>query len=121
MGRSPSVQKPVSSLGSSSRTRRVESFGKVSSRISPSIPLVAPVSIIALCATYLAARWSTTLTRVGSSSVGRVVVVGMRTTLLVATGGRVSSMGAATISGCEFHGWSQKTQGSAGTTQNFLL
>ncbi|KAG6652622.1 hypothetical protein CIPAW_05G018900 [Carya illinoinensis] len=100
MGRSPSVQKPISSLGSSNRTGRAESFGKVSmSRINPSVPLVAAVSIMALCAAYLAARWSTTLTRVGSSSVGRVVAV--RTTSLVATGSRLTSIGAATISGCE--------------------
>ncbi|KAG2707316.1 hypothetical protein I3760_05G143000 [Carya illinoinensis] len=101
MGRSPSVQKPISSLGSSNRTGRVESFDKVSSRISPSIALVAAISIMALRATYLAARWSTTLTRVGSSSVGRVVAVGMRPTSLVATGGSMVSMGATTISGCE--------------------
>ncbi|KAG2724202.1 hypothetical protein I3760_01G006800, partial [Carya illinoinensis] len=92
---------PISSLGSSNRIGRVESFSKVSSRISPSVPLVATVNIMALRAAYLAVRWSTTLTRVGSSSVGRVGAVGMRATLLVATGGRVSSMGAATISGCE--------------------
>ncbi|KAG2664134.1 hypothetical protein I3760_16G065600 [Carya illinoinensis] len=100
MGRSPNVQKPISSLGSSNGTGRVESFDKVSMiRISPSVPLVAAVSIMALRAAYLATRWSTTLTRVGSSSIGRVVA--MRTTSLVATGSRVTSMGAATISGCE--------------------
>ncbi|RVW21781.1 Disease resistance protein RPS5 [Vitis vinifera] len=71
--------------------------------ISPSIPLVAAISIMALYATNLAARWSTTMTRVGSSSVGRVVVVGMRMTSLVATESKWSSMGsgATTISGCE--------------------
>ena len=103
MGQSSGVQKPVSSLGSRKRTRCVEGFGKMSRGISPSIPLVAAVSIMALYATNLAARWSTTMTRVGSSSVGRVVVVGMRTTSLVATESKWSSMGsgATAISGCE--------------------
>ena len=71
------------------------------SRIRPNIPLVTAISIMALYAAYLAARWSTSLTRVGSSSIGRVVVVGMRTTSLVAKGSKMTSMGATTISDCE--------------------
>ena len=102
MGRNPSVQKPISSLWFSNRTGRVEDFSKVSmSRIRPNIPLVTAISIMALYAAYLAARWSTSLTRVGSSSIGRVVVVGMRTTSLVAKGSKMTSMGATTISDCE--------------------
>ena len=43
-----------------------------------------------------------TLTLVDPFSSGRVVVVGMRTILLVATGSKVTSMSAATISGREY-------------------
>ncbi|KAG6637487.1 hypothetical protein CIPAW_11G181400 [Carya illinoinensis] len=102
-GQSPSVQKPVSSLEFSKKTGHVEGFSKVSRGISPSIPLVATVSIMALHVTNLVVRWSTTLTRVGSSLVGRVVVMGMRTASLVAIGSRGSSMGigATAISGYE--------------------
>ncbi|KAH7667070.1 hypothetical protein IHE45_12G035900 [Dioscorea alata] len=81
MGGSPSVQKSVSSLGSRKGTRCVEGFSKMSRGISPSIP------------------WSTTLTKMGSSSIGRIVAMRMRTTSLVATGGK--EITAAMISGCE--------------------
>ena len=102
MGQSPSVQKLINGLGSSNRTIRVEDFNKVSmSRIRPNILLVVADNIMALHAAYLAARWSTNLTRVGSSSVGRVVL-GMRATSLVAKGSKMTSMGVATISGCEY-------------------
>ncbi|KAH7665983.1 hypothetical protein IHE45_13G069600 [Dioscorea alata] len=99
MSGSPRVKKPVSSLESRKGTRCVEGFSKMSRGISPSIPLVTTVGIMVLHATNLTARWSTTLTRMGSSSVGRIVAMRMRTTSLVATGGR--EIAAATISGCE--------------------
>ncbi|KAH7688828.1 hypothetical protein IHE45_03G056700 [Dioscorea alata] len=99
MGGSPSVQKPVSSLGSRKGTRCVEGFSKMSRGISLSIPLVTTVGIMALHATTLIARWSTTLTKMGSSLIGRIVAMRMRTTSLVATGGR--EIATATISGCE--------------------
>ena len=84
------------------RIGRVESFGKVSMSIfSPCIPLVAVINIVILHATYLTARWSTTLTRVGTSSIGRVVVIRLKMISLVATGNRVTFMVAATISGYE--------------------
>ncbi|KAH7690576.1 hypothetical protein IHE45_02G057500, partial [Dioscorea alata] len=91
--------KLVSSLRSKKGTRCVEDFSKMSRGISPSKPLVTTVGIMALHATNLTVRWSMTLTRMGSSSIGRIVAMRMRMTTLVATGGREISV--ATISGCE--------------------
>ena len=54
------------------------------SRVNPSVLLVVTFNIMALRATYLAAKWLTTLTQLSSSSVGKVFAVGMRMTLLVA-------------------------------------
>ncbi|KAH7655910.1 hypothetical protein IHE45_18G044200 [Dioscorea alata] len=98
MGGSPSIQKPVGSLGCRKGTRCVEGFSKMSRGISPSIPLVTTVGIMALHATNLTARLSTTLTKMGSS-IGRIITMRMRMTSLVATRGREIS--TATISGCE--------------------
>ena len=54
------------------------------SRVNPSVLLVVTVSIMALRATYFVAKWLTTLTQLSLSLVGKVFVMGMRMTLLVA-------------------------------------
>ncbi|KAH7655607.1 hypothetical protein IHE45_18G023300, partial [Dioscorea alata] len=119
-GGSPSVQKPVSNLGSRKGTRCVEGFSKMSRGISPSIPLVTTVGIMALHATNLTARWSTALTKMGSSLIGKIVAMRMRTTSLVATGGR--EIAAATISGCEYcSSGGRRFKGSLEQLKTFLL
>ena len=64
---------------------------------------MASISIMALRAANLATRWATSLSRVGSPTVRRVVAVAVGTTLLVASVGRGMTMvgGLASTGGGE--------------------